>query len=177
MDNRYNNYGTTEYPDNNNYYNSYESTSDYGMDNNYRNLYGNDNYDQSQYSSYGKHNSYYKSQGIQSIQGIQGEQGPSGITQLKGTNLYQKALVKTVTPGSGEPLLNAQVLCEEDDIAITGSFQYVGERFILGDGSVDGFINNMKDFAPVGNGTEILDPVDNINVPLIVKVWCFDNSP
>ena len=36
MDNRYNSYEPTEYPDkNNNYYNSYESTTDYGMDNNY----------------------------------------------------------------------------------------------------------------------------------------------
>jgi hypothetical protein len=107
------------------------------------------------------------------IEGAAGPQGPSGITVIDSSNFYSREGISDTTTDTPDDATSTAE-CEEEDTAISGSFDVSPEL----DTGIDNY--EIRDFGPVGIvpsnewQTHIFGVQD---VTVTTGVLCFDNPP
>jgi len=111
--------------------------------------------------------------GPQGIQGIQGIQGPAGINVINGTNLYP-VLGNTGTVNNTVGFAISTAICDDEDIAITGSF-IVNPVDPFSTGTYDIRLNGPTGVLPSNVWeTQI---IGQAGTTVQTVGFCFDNPP
>jgi hypothetical protein len=117
------------------------------------------------------------SQGIRGIQGLPGATGgigPAGINVINGSNLYP--VIGDIVPITNTPGRSASsvVICDDEDIAITGSLQ-VNPVHVISTGNYDlRFFGHTGTFPSNAWETTI---VGDVGTSVQTAGFCFDNPP
>ena len=112
-------------------------------------------------------------QGPAGPQGIQGIQGPAGINVINASNYYPVIGDLDIANFTGDSA-NSEAVCDEGDIAISGSFQ-IGTVVPSSIGTYD-----VRLFGPTGtlpSGTWDTVIVGEAGTTVQTVAFCFDNPP
>ena len=112
-------------------------------------------------------------QGPQGIQGLPGATGPAGINVINGSNSYPVIGDLVAVNNTGDRTFS-DAICDDGDIAITGSFSVVP----VNDSSIGSY--DLRFFGPTGlfpSGSWNTIIVGEADTLVQTMALCFDNPP
>ena len=106
-------------------------------------------------------------------QGIQGIQGPAGINVINASNYYPVIGNTDVVNNTGDSA-SSEAVCDDGDIAISGSFQ-INTAVPTSIGTYD--VRFFRPFGTLPSGSWSTDIVGKAGTTVQTVAFCFDNPP